>query len=144
MENLLKSFPVVIEVPVAWGDMDSYQHVNNTVYIRYFESVRIAYFDRLGLMKFKEKNGVGAILASIQCMFRAPVTYPDTVSAGARISKIEKDRFLMEYCVVSHQLNRVAAEGDGLVISYDYNANRKTSLPDEIKNRITEIENSVF
>lgn len=140
MENLLESFPVVIEVPVAWGDMDSYQHVNNTVYFRYFESVRIAYLDRLGLMKSKEENGIGAILASIQCRFKAPVKYPDTVSVGARISQIEKDRFVMEYRAVSHQLNRIAAEGDSLIVSYDYNAGKKASLPGEIRKGIAEIE----
>ena len=37
----LENYPVVIEIPVAWGDMDAFQHVNNVAYFRYFESARI-------------------------------------------------------------------------------------------------------
>ena len=46
-DNLLEDYPVVLEIPVAWGDMDALNHVNNTVYLRYFESSRIAYFEGL-------------------------------------------------------------------------------------------------
>ena len=38
----LAGYPVRIEVPVAWGEMDAFGHVNNVVYFRYFESARIA------------------------------------------------------------------------------------------------------
>ncbi|MCB0148997.1 MAG: acyl-CoA thioesterase, partial [Caldilineaceae bacterium] len=50
MHDLLAGYPVVIEIPVAWGEMDAFQHVNNIVYFRYFESGRIAYFERAGMM----------------------------------------------------------------------------------------------
>ena len=38
--RLLAKFPVVIEIPVAWGEMDSMGHVNN-IYFRHFESARM-------------------------------------------------------------------------------------------------------
>jgi acyl-CoA thioester hydrolase len=44
---LLKTFPVIVEIPVAWGEMDALQHVNNVFYFRYFETARIAYFEKL-------------------------------------------------------------------------------------------------
>jgi acyl-CoA thioester hydrolase len=140
MQELLEAFPVVIEIPVAWGEMDSLQHVNNIVYFRYFESARMAYFDRLDYWNYMKETGTGPILASTACKFRAPLTYPDTVSVGTKISQIEDDRFLMKYVVVSHALNKVAAEGEGLVVSYDYRALRKTPLPEEIKARIRSLE----
>jgi len=48
MKELLKTFPIVTKIPVIWGDMDSFQHVNNVIYFRYFESARIQYFETLG------------------------------------------------------------------------------------------------
>ena len=42
MNSPVADYPVVIEIPVAWGEMDAYGHVNNIVYFRYFESARIA------------------------------------------------------------------------------------------------------
>jgi acyl-CoA thioester hydrolase len=142
MQELLKTYPVVIEIAVAWGEMDSLQHVNNIVYFRYFESARMAYFHKLDIWSYMNETGVGPILASTQCKFRVPLTYPDTVSVGTKISEIEDDRFLMKYLVVSHEHKRVAAEGEGLIVSYNYRELRKAPLPDEIKRRIEDLENS--
>jgi len=58
------------------------------------------------------------------------------VSVGARVPKIEADRFLMEYIVVSHRHQRVAAEGEGMIVAYDYREMRKTGLPEEIRERL--------
>ncbi len=143
MQDLRATYPVVIETPVAWGEMDSLQHVNNIIYFRYFESVRMAYFDALDFWDYMEETGIGPILASTQCKFRIPLTYPDTISAGARIAKVENDRFLMEYTVFSHQHRRVAAEGDGLIVAYNYREKKKAALPGEIRERIRLLESSI-
>ncbi|HEX6717696.1 MAG TPA: thioesterase family protein [Pyrinomonadaceae bacterium] len=140
MDNLLKYCPVVIETPVAWGEMDAFRHLNNTAYFRYFESGRIAYFERLNLLEYMEATGVGPILASTTCRFRIPLAYPDKVSIGTRVSVIEDDRFTMEYYVVSHKHQKVAAEGSGLIVCFDYRQNKKTALPAELKQRIEELE----
>ena len=143
MNELLAGFPVVIDIPVAWGEMDSLRHVNNIVYFRYFESARIAYFEKLRLWEFMNQTGVGPILASIQCKFKIPLTYPDTVSVGTRIPSIEQDRFVMEYRAVSHKSQAIAAEGEGVVVSYNYRESKKTPLPEEMKQRILTLEESV-
>ncbi len=140
MEELLAGYPVVIQLPVAWGDMDAMQHVNNTVYFRYFESGRIAYFERLELMDRMKETGVGPILASASCRFKFPLTYPDTISVGVRVTDMGEDRFTMAFRVVSHRHQRVAAEGDGLIVTYDYRAGRKTPVPQEVQARIQALE----
>jgi acyl-CoA thioester hydrolase len=142
-QELLKIYPVVIELPVAWGEMDALRHVNNIVYFRYFESARMAYFTRLDIWDYMNETGIGPILASTSCKFKLPLTYPDTISVGTKISEIEADRFVMKYVVFSHAHAKVAAEGEGLIVSYDYRALRKTALPGEIKKRIEVLEESV-
>ena len=47
-------------IDVAWGDMDSYAHVNNVVYFRYFENARIAYLDRIGWRSPQARSRSGA------------------------------------------------------------------------------------
>jgi acyl-CoA thioester hydrolase len=122
--------------------MDAMRHVNNIVYFRYFESVRVAYFERIGFLQMRDRIGIGPILAYTHCKFKLPLTYPDTVSVGTRISKVEEDRFVMEYYVVSHKLGQTAAEGEGRVVCYNYNENAKAPLPEAIKQRIRELEHS--
>ncbi len=140
MHPALKNCPVVVELPVVWGEMDAFGHVNNIVYFRYFESARIAYFERVDFVGYMNETGIGPILGSTQCKFRLPLTYPDRISIGARIAQIGADRVVMEYVVVSHKHQKIAAEGDGVVVSFDYREGKKAAMPDEIARRIKELE----
>jgi acyl-CoA thioester hydrolase len=143
MNESLASCPVVIEIPVAWGEMDALRHVNNIIYFRYFESARIAYLERLGWWEFMDQTGIGPILASIECKFKMPLMYPDMISVGTRVSRIEEGRFVMHYHAFSHKSQRIAAEGESVIVSYNYRENKKTRLTGELKQRILALEDSV-
>ena len=113
--------------------MDAYQHINNAVYFRYFEDARIAWFQRLGIVEHMEATGVGPILASTQCDFRLPLTFPDRILIGSDIVDVADKRFLMKYSVFSEELGRVVAEGEGLVVYYDYRQKKSCLIPDAIR-----------
>ncbi|MAD82905.1 MAG: thioesterase [Deltaproteobacteria bacterium] len=144
MQELLKSFPVVVEIPVIWGDMDSFQHLNNVIYFRYFESARIQYFEAVGLMDIVEQLGVGPILGSTSCRYRTPLTYPDTVYVGAKITEMHEKRFTMEYLIVSEQYPETVAEGSGVVICYNYQKNQSTQIPEVVHHAIEKLEGREF
>jgi len=139
-EPAFESWPVELDVAVKWGEMDAYQHLNNTVYFRYFEDARIAYFERVDLHRLKEQTGIGPILASTRCRFRVPLTYPDTVTVAARVAELGDDRFRMEYQVRSHRHGKIAAEGGGVLVPLDYATGRKVPLPDVLRQRIDALE----
>jgi acyl-CoA thioester hydrolase len=140
MHSLLKGYPVVVEFPIAWGEMDAFQHVNNVAYFRYFENARIVYAGKLELHLYREQTGIGPILGSASCKYKLPLTYPDTVSVGAKTTSIEEDRFTMQYLVVSHRHQMIAAEGESVVVMYDYREGKKTAIPDVIRQRILALE----
>lgn len=136
----LAGFPVVVELDVAWGEMDAYAHVNNVVYFRYFENARIAYLARVGWMASKEANGLGPILHSTSARFRKPVAHPDRLLVAARVGDVQPDRVTFEYRIVSTRLDAVACEGQAVVVSYDYRAAAKCPIPDAVRKAITELE----
>jgi acyl-CoA thioester hydrolase len=138
--ELLADFPVVVELPVVWGEMDSYRHVNNAVYFRYFEGARLEYFRRLDWFEYEKQTGVGPILAATTARFRRPLTYPDTIWVAARVPEVQGDRFTMEYRLVSRKLAAVAAEGTGTVVTYHYAQGTKVPVPEELRRRISELE----
>ncbi len=140
VKQLTREFPVVIETDVRWGDMDAFNHVNNVSYLRYFESGRIAYFDALELADFFGLDGIGPILAETSCRYKFPLTYPDRVSVGVRSEQLGEDRFTQQYVLVSHRHGRVAATGDGIIVTFDYSANRKAPIPDRVRERIEALE----
>ncbi|MEW6335669.1 MAG: thioesterase family protein [Thermodesulfobacteriota bacterium] len=140
MSDLLNDYPVIVEFPVAWGEMDAMGHVNNIVYFRYFESARIAYFEKINVMDYMTETGVGPILAEISCKYKIPLTYPDKVLIGTRVVDIREDRFIMKHLVVSAKHRKAAAEGDGVIVTFDYREGKKVAVPADMKRRILDME----
>lgn len=132
----LQGFPIQVKIPVAWGEMDSFGHVNNIYYLRYFETARIRFFEEIGLLQYLKERGIGPILAETSCRFRRPVFYPDTLTVGARIKSIGKTSFIMEFSVIS-DASGLAASGEARMVIYDYKASKKTDIPDHIKEKLS-------
>ncbi len=140
LAEILQGFPIVIELPVQWGEMDAYGHVNNTVLFRYFESARMAYFERCGFIASYERDRIGAILHSTSCRFRRPLFCPDTALVATRVPQVQEDRFHMEYRVASRATGELVAEGTATIVSYDYTAGRKVPLPDAVRLGVAALE----
>jgi acyl-CoA thioester hydrolase len=132
-------WPVEVDVPVAWGDMDAFQHVNNTVFLRWFETARIAYFERVQMPTQAGGAAAGPILARATVDFRQPVTFPDVVTVKARIAKVGNTSFTMQYEAVS-QKRGVVGEGDSVVVMYDYKAGTKVPVDEALRARIAKAE----
>ncbi|MGK7311029.1 MAG: acyl-CoA thioesterase [Candidatus Longimicrobiales bacterium M2_2A_002] len=131
----LDPYPITVDVPVLWGDMDAFGHVNNTVFFRWFETARITFLEAIGFTAGGDAGGIGPILASTSCRFRRPVTYPATVTVGVRAESVEDDRFTHRYRVVD-STDEVVAEGVAVVVSYDYGTGEKAPIPAEVRTAI--------
>jgi acyl-CoA thioester hydrolase len=140
---LLSKFPVIVRQPIVWGEMDAYRHVNNVVYFRYFEHARMAYLRRLSFDQGPREGGIGPILAATEARFRKPLTYPDEVQIGARLSEVSADRFTLEHRIVSRRQQAVVAEGKSLTVAFDYGAMTKAPLPAAVRAAIAGLEAAV-
>jgi acyl-CoA thioester hydrolase len=138
--RLLTGFPVWCTFPIQWGDQDAFAHVNNTVYLRWFESARIAYGAKVGLAQSRDAQTVGPILAAISCNYRRQLIYPDTVHIGARITGIGRTSMVMEHRVVSESLRAVAAEGDSTLVMFDYGEQKPVPVSSTVREMITQLE----
>jgi acyl-CoA thioester hydrolase len=139
-EGELGRFPVSIEVPVAWGDMDALGHVNNVVYLRWFESARIAYFERTGLMERLRATGTGPILARQSIDYRFPITYPDRVRVDASVTRLGNSSFVMGFRIHSLTHGVVAAEGEGVGVMIHYATGEKAPIDDKTRTAIEDLE----
>lgn len=127
--DALYEYPVVIEIRVAWGEMDAFQHVNNTHFFRFFESARVQYFENLNLLEYMNDYALGPILAHTEAKFIAPVKYPDTLSVGVRSIRLESGRIRHEYAVWSHATSKLVAKGESVLVFFDYKAGRPCDIP---------------
>lgn len=138
--SALSDYSIAIPIPVQWGDQDAIGHVNNTVPIRWMESARIAYFDQAGLRDLMTNKSVGIILASVTCHYREQINFPDTVTVGARITRLGNSSITMEHAIHSQQAERIAAEGTSVVVVFDYENNQPTRIPDKIRQTVERLE----
>lgn len=136
----LYDYPVVIEVPVAWGEMDSFKHVNNVHYFRYFESARTKYVEELKILDFMNDYAKGPILSDTSAKFLAPVSYPDTLSVGIRSIKAEGGKLIQEYAIWSQQQSRLVTKGESTMLFFDYNIGKRCDIPAELADRMVKLE----
>ena len=66
-------------IPIRWGDMDAMGHVNNTIYFRYIEIIRIDWFDSIGGPP--DPQGEGPVIVNAFCNFIRQLEYPGEVLA---------------------------------------------------------------
>lgn len=144
MEKFKQQYPIIVDDIVRWGDMDAFAHVNNTVYFRYFEQARIGYFNQIKAMEYMQEHGIGPILAATSCRFKAPLKAPDTIQIGATISEFAKHKLIMKYAVWSNSLQRVVAEGEGVIVFVNYSKHQKMPVPAEIVEKIKQLQPDLF
>ncbi len=131
---------MTVEQTLSWGDMDMHGHINNIWFFRFIENARIAYYEAIGKYEYEKETGSGFILASTTCKFKSSLSYPDVVVTGARIEKILEDRAIMSYRMISQTHDRIAAEAEATLVSFDHSKKSKCSFSEVLKQRIKAIE----
>lgn len=125
---------VSMRIPVAWGDMDAFGHVNNTIYLRWFESVRILWWERIAHSAGIQESGLGPILARTTIDYRRPVKYPDTVEVTVTTLRVGGKSVVLGYRVVSAAHDgAVVAEGETVIVLYDYRKNEPVAIGAELR-----------
>jgi acyl-CoA thioester hydrolase len=139
----ISGYPLITTIPILWGDEDSFAHVNNLAYLRWCETARVEYMQRVAFWGEVPPKGTGPILANVKCDYKAPLNYPDTIDVGTRVVAIGNSSIRMEQVVFSRALQKVAAEVESTVVLLDCVAGRPVRVPEEIREAIAALEATV-
>ncbi len=132
MQRFKDKHTIHTDITVAWADMDALQHVNNVVYLRYFEIARIDFLNKINLFDTIKPGGIGPVISENNIRYKRPVTFPDTLTVGITISDIKTDRFLMNYSVFSHAQQAVTTTGSSLVVMFDFKTGQKAAISEPL------------
>ena len=119
-------------IPVRWGDMDAMGHVNNTVYFRYLESVRIEWFRSIGCIP--EPTGVGPVIINAFCSFIRQVEFPGDVLVRHYAGEV--GRSTIDTFATIERLDQpgvVHASGGATVVWTDFAAQKSVPVPDWVR-----------
>lgn len=119
------------DIPVRWGDMDAYGHVNNTLYFRYFEEARFQWMLDKGIPL---KSDTHPVVVTIGCTFLRPIFHPETLRIDVFISEPGRSSFMVKYKVyTASQLDVPAAEGYSKVVWVSSVDGKSVPLPDPVR-----------
>jgi acyl-CoA thioester hydrolase len=134
--------PVKFAIQIRWRDLDALGHVNNAVYLTYFELARLAYvrailgadaaIDRRTLLPVDFQF----ILAEVTCHYRSPATLGDQLVATIWVSQVGRKSFVFEYRINDEVTGRLVAEGCSTQVWFDYAAGESRPVPVEIVARM--------
>ncbi|MEX2176339.1 MAG: thioesterase family protein [Pirellulaceae bacterium] len=136
----LSHHPVIVTLPIQWGDQDAFGHVNNAIYFRWFETARVEYLHLGQLGHLMSSHALGPILASIRCDYRKQLKHPDTVLVSASVVEIGRSSMKMRHLVYSQSQRAIAAEGESTVVMFDYAAQRPTRVPADVRQKMEQLE----
>ena len=137
----LHDFPTVVTIPVQWGDQDALGHVNNTVALKWFETGRVKYLESLATCVPDQATSLTAVLAAVTCNFRQQLQYPDTVQIGSRLVKLGRTSITLEHHIYSEANQGIAADGQSVMVLFDFATQKPMPITDEIRKRIDGLEN---
>jgi acyl-CoA thioester hydrolase len=115
-------------IEVRFRDIDALGHVNNAVYLTYFEMARSAYLQALSGRTFEARE-FGIVIAEARCRYRSPAFYGERLIAEVATSSIRSRSFELRYRLISEKDGRLVADGMTVQVAFDQAAGRAVALP---------------
>jgi len=138
--------PVTLPIQIRWRDLDALAHVNNAVYLSYFELARLTYIrtllgedaalDRRTMLPVEFQF----ILAEANIRYRSPATLGDQLTIAIWVSKVGRKSFVFDYRLTEARTGRLVAEGCTTQVWYDYASGTSRPVPEAIVERMEALQ----
>ncbi len=124
-------------IPIRWGDMDAMGHVNNTVYFRYLETIRIDWFRSIGCDL--NPQGEGPVIVNAFCNFYRQFEYPGDIQATMYVSDPGCTTF-ESWCTLARadRPQDICSAGGATTIWVDFPRQKAVALPDWVRSLVSD------
>ena len=145
----MKNPPALTRLEIRYGDLDPYGHVNNAVYLEFFEKVRICYWralaDKAGIEKLEAGDVPGAryVIAETTVRYKAPIFFEDTLHGAARMRTVGNRSYAMEFELRTGETfedGAIVAEGSAAHVFFDPLENKVLPRPGWFLPTVAELE----
>lgn len=124
-------FRFKVEVQVRFRDLDAMNHVNNAVYMTYFEIARLAFWAEVA--GEHDASSRGLILAEQTCTYRSPARHNEILDVWLKPTAMRRSSFVYRYKITERASERLIATGRSVQVAYDYEAERSVPLKPEYR-----------
>ncbi len=138
-----ENYPYFLDIPTRWIDNDLYQHVNNVHFYAFFDTVIGRFLMEEGGLDYRN-DPVVAFAVENGCCYLRPLSFPDVVQAGLRVTRIGRSsaRYEIGLFTVGHE--EPAATGYFVHVFVNrQDGNKSTPIPPKIRSALTRIHQPV-
>lgn len=133
-----KSQPLLVQtslIPIRWGDMDAYGHVNNTIYFRYMEQCRVEYLEQLGHKVAPQ--GSAPVIVNASCTFLLPLNYPGVVDIRMYCGRPGRSSIPTHYEMRLQGNDLLYATGEAKIVWMDVASGKSVPIPESLRVLLT-------
>jgi acyl-CoA thioester hydrolase len=126
----------MIRVPIQlrYSDYDERGHVNNALYLTYFEIARVEAWRAIG-----PAHPPSFILAEARVTYRSPALPGEPLAVELRTGEVRTRAWTWTYRVVDERDDRLVAEGETTQVAYDYEARRTVPIGAELRGALSRL-----
>ncbi|MCG9873259.1 MAG: acyl-CoA thioesterase [Leptospiraceae bacterium] len=120
-------------ISIAWGDMDAFGHVNNVVYVKYFETARANFFSDLSIWNTDLKTlKAGPVLTHLDLDYRKQVSFPADLDITLGITSFSSRSFDISTSMWTKD-GQCVLSGYAQIVWFDFENGRPASITDSMK-----------
>ncbi len=117
-------FPFPVRQQVLWGEMDAFNHINNVIYFRYFETARVEFFNRTNLWQTYFDENIRIVVGKLECNYIREITHPAEIEISVGIKKIGNSSLTVHHIVKCN--GTIAAHGEGIIVATNPSTGKST------------------
>ena len=145
----VKNPPALVRLEIRYGDLDPYGHVNNAVYLEFFERVRIcswrALADLAGIEKLEVGDVPGAryVVAETTVRYKVPISFEDSLHGSARVRTVGNRSYTMDFELrvgETFDSGTLVAEGSAAHVFFDPPKNEVRPRPEWFLSTVAKLE----
>ena len=134
LDNLKRGdFSFIKSVEARWVDMDALRHINNSVYLSYFESARVEFLDSLGININRWEGDESVILGKMEITYLKQSSYPNIYDVGCRISRLGTKSFDIFSAIFDKKSLTPIVTGTFVTVAFNYKSQETILIPKAVK-----------
>jgi acyl-CoA thioester hydrolase len=117
-----------VPIQLRYNDYDDRGHVNNAVYLTYFELGRMSVWSALSAAR-----DPGFVVAEARVTYRSPAMVGDPLAVDVEIGEVRNKAWTWKYRIVDTRDERLVAEGATTQVMYDFQTGKTVRIPDALR-----------
>lgn len=135
----LSEFQHSVDLQIRFSDVDVLGHVNNTVYLCFYDTGKAWFFSKIH-QRLIEWKKVETVIANVDCCFISPIFFGEEVAVYTRCLSISEHSFKLQQVIALKNTGEVKSACETIMVCFDPLSQKSIPMPEHWR---TALENSM-